>query len=67
MRANRRPKHIAIRLFETSTTFGHTLAKDLIELLGKYDLKKNIASVKNEGSNLYITIVTLKSVVGCDV
>jgi hypothetical protein len=33
-------KHTTIGLFETSNTFGHALAKDLIELLYKYDLKK---------------------------
>jgi hypothetical protein len=37
-------KHIIIRLFEASNTFGHTLAKDLIELLGKYDLRKKITT-----------------------
>jgi hypothetical protein len=31
------PKHIAIVFFEAFDTFGHALAKDLIELLGKYD------------------------------
>jgi hypothetical protein len=37
-------------------------------LLGKYDLKKiKIAYVKNEGSNLYTTIIALKFVVNCDV
>jgi hypothetical protein len=34
-------KHIAIGLFKTFNMFGHALAKDLIELLSKYDLKKN--------------------------
>jgi len=34
-------------------TSGQALAKDLIELLGKYNLKKKIiAYVKDEGSNL---------------
>jgi hypothetical protein len=42
------PKYITIRFFDASNTFGHTLAKDLIELLGKYDLRKKIiAYVKN--------------------
>jgi hypothetical protein len=36
------PKHITIRLFDKSNTFGYTLTKDLIELLGKYDLRKKI-------------------------
>jgi len=39
---DRQPKYITIRLFDASNTFGHTLAKDLIELLGKYDLRKKI-------------------------
>jgi hypothetical protein len=52
------PKHITIGLFKASNTFGHALAKDLIELLNKYDLKKKIVSyVKNEGSNLNTMIV----------
>ncbi len=66
--ANQQPKHITVGLLEAFDTFGHALAKDLIELLGKYDLKKiKIAYVKNEGSNLYTTIIALKFVVNCDV
>jgi hypothetical protein len=34
--------------------FGQALAKDLIELLGKYNLKEKIITyVKDEGSNLH--------------
>jgi hypothetical protein len=40
--ANWQPKHIAIRLLEAFNTFGHALAKELTELLGKYDLEKNL-------------------------
>jgi len=36
------PKHIAIVFFEAFDTFRHALAKDLIELLGKYVLRKKI-------------------------
>jgi hypothetical protein len=42
------PKHITIGLFETSDTFGHALAKDLIELLYKYDLTKKIIVLKKK-------------------
>jgi hypothetical protein len=62
------PKHITIGLFKASDTFGHALAKDLIELLNKYDLrKKNIAYIKNEGSNLNTMVVALKYVINCDI
>jgi hypothetical protein len=65
---NWQPKHFAIGLFETFDTFGHTLANDLIKLLGKYDLTKKImAYVKNEKSNLNIMTTALKSIVSCDV
>jgi hypothetical protein len=40
--ANWQPKHIAIRFFEAFNTFRHALTKYLIELLGKYDLEKNL-------------------------
>jgi hypothetical protein len=36
------PKEIAIGLFETFNTSRHALAKDLIEFLCKYDLRKKI-------------------------
>jgi hypothetical protein len=45
-----------------------TLVKDLIELLGKYNLKeKIIAYVKDEGSNLNIMIRPFKFGVNCDI
>jgi hypothetical protein len=40
--ANWQPKCITIRFFETFNTFGHALAKDLIELLSKFDVEKNL-------------------------
>jgi hypothetical protein len=46
----------------------HALAKDLIDLLNKYDLmKKIIAYVKDEIFNLNIMTPTLKFVVSCDI
>jgi len=35
-------KDITIRFFEAFDTFGHALAKDLIDLLHMYDLRKKI-------------------------
>jgi hypothetical protein len=44
------------------------LAKDLIELLRKYNLKeKIIAYVKDEGSNLNIMTRAFKSIVNCNI
>jgi hypothetical protein len=44
------------------------LAKKLIDLLEKYNLKKKIAEyVKDEGSNLNTMTIVLKSVVSCEV
>jgi hypothetical protein len=46
----------------------HALAKDLIDLLNKYDLmKKIIGYVKDEIFNLNIMTPTLKFVVSCDI
>jgi hypothetical protein len=46
----------------------YALAKDLTELLDKYDLRKKIISyVKYEGSNLNTMIVTLKFIISCDI
>jgi hypothetical protein len=60
-------ERITIRLFEASNSFGFTLAKDLIELLDKYDLRKKItAYVKNEIFNLNTMTTTLKSIISCD-
>jgi hypothetical protein len=61
-------KHITIKFFEAFNTFGYTLAKDLIELLDKYDLRKKIIPyVKNEIFNLNTMIINLKSIVSCDI
>ncbi len=44
------------------------IAKDLIELLGKYNLREKIVSyVKDEGSNLNTMTITLKSIVNCNI
>jgi hypothetical protein len=44
------------------------LAKKLIDLLEKYNLRKKIAEyVKDEGSNLNTMTIVLKSVVSCEV
>jgi hypothetical protein len=49
-------------------TFGPTLAKDLIELFGKYNLSgKIIAYVNNENSNLNIMTKVLKFVINCNI
>lgn len=49
-------------------TTGLTLAKNLIELLDKYDLRKKITTcVKDEGFNLNNMITTLKSIVSDEV
>jgi hypothetical protein len=49
-------------------TFGQALAKDLIELLRKYNLREEmITYVKYESSNLNIMIVTLNFVVNCNI
>ncbi len=63
------PKHIATQCFETSDTFRHALANDLLtNLLDKYDLKKNInVHVKNEGSNLNTLTIIFNYVVSCNV
>jgi len=47
---------------------GPTLAKDLIELLGKYNLReKNIAYVNNESSNLNTMTGVLEFVINCNI
>ncbi len=61
------PKQITFGLFEPINPNGQTLAKKLIELLDNYALKrKNIAYVKDEGFNLKIMTIALKSIVSCD-
>ncbi len=66
---NWQPKHIIVGLFEAMDTSSQVLAKDLIELLGKYNLKKKIITyVKDEGFNLNTSMTTiLKSVVNCNI
>jgi hypothetical protein len=66
---NWQPKHIIVGLFEAMDTSDQALAKDLIELLRKYNLKKKIiAYVKDEGSNLNTSMTTtLKFVINCNI
>jgi hypothetical protein len=52
--ANWQPKHITIEFFEAFDTFGHALAKDLIELLNKYDLRIVFLLMLNKKDLIYI-------------
>ncbi len=62
------PKHVTIGLFEANETIGQAMARNLTELLNKYDLrKKNVAYVKDEGANLNARKIILKFVVNCEV
>ncbi len=62
------PKHITIGLFEVMDDSGPTLAKDLIELLRKYNLReKIIAYVNNESSNLNTMTGVLEFVINCNI
>ncbi len=64
--SNWQPKQVAIGFFEAIKTIGQTLV--LIKLFNQYGLKnKIIAYVKDEGSNLNTMIITLKSIVNCEV
>jgi hypothetical protein len=58
---------MTIGLFKATTFIDQALATNLIELLDQYGLKKKIAYVKNEGSNLTTMTTTLKSIVKCEV
>ncbi len=61
------PKHVTLGLFEITNISKKTLAKNLIEIFKKYNLKKKIIIyVKDEKSNLNTMIVTLKIVISCD-
>jgi len=61
------PKHITFSFFEPTNINGQTLAKSLTKLLDNYALRrKNIAYVKDKGSNLNTMTTILKSIVGCD-
>jgi hypothetical protein len=58
------PKHITFGLFEAKDNSGQTLAKNLIELLDSYALKRKfITYIKDEGSNMKIMTTTLKLIV----
>ncbi len=64
MSSDRQPKHVTIGLFETTETTSQTLVKSLIKLLDKYGLRKKIiAYVKDEGSNINVMIIALKTIV----
>jgi hypothetical protein len=55
-------------VFEVFDTYGHASAKNLIDLLNKYDLRKKIiAYVKDERSNLNTMTTTLKFIVSYDI
>jgi hypothetical protein len=63
-----KPQHITIRLFEANETIGQVMARNLIELLDQYNLRKKIvAYVKDEGANLNTMAIALKFVVNYEV
>ncbi len=56
-----------IGLFKVTKTIGQALATNLIELFDQYELKqRNIAYVKDEGSNLITMTIAFKSIVKCE-
>ncbi len=56
-------QHIIIGLFKANETTKRALARNLIELLDQYDLRKKIVTyVKGEGANLNAMTTTLKFV-----
>ncbi len=58
---------MTIGLFEAIKKTRQTLAKSLTKLFNKYgSRKKNIAYVKDEGSNFNAMIDVLKAVVNCE-
>ncbi len=58
------PKDVIIGLFEVTKSTSQTLAKILMKLLNKYDLRKKIiVYVKDEGSNFNAMTTILKIVV----
>ncbi len=58
------PKHVIIGLFEVIESNSQTLAKILMKLLNKYDLRKKIiVYVKDEESNFNAMTTILKIVV----
>jgi hypothetical protein len=55
-------------LFYATKTTSQTLANHLIELLDQDGLRRKItAYVKDEGSNLNVMIIALRSIVRCEV
>jgi hypothetical protein len=55
-------------LFEATKIVGQTLLNNLTKLFGQFGLRnKIIAYVKDEGSNLNIMIIVLKSIVKCEI
>ncbi len=57
-----------IGLFKETKITWQALANKLTKLFDQYGLRKIIiAYVKDEGSNLYIMIIALKSIVTCEV
>ncbi len=62
------PQHIIIGLFKTNETTRQVMARNLIELLDQYDLKKKIvAYVKDKGANLNAMTTILKFVMNYEV
>jgi hypothetical protein len=58
---------MTIGLFEVTKNIDQALAKNLIELLDKYGLKRKIiANVKDEGSNFNAITIILKVVHNCE-
>jgi len=61
-------KKVTFVLYEDANTSRKTLAKNLIDLLKIYNLRKNIITyVKNKGFNLNINIIVLKPIVSCNI
>jgi hypothetical protein len=62
-----KPKIIIIGLFEATKIIGQTLARNHIDLLDEYGLRKKIITyVKDEGSNLNALTSALNFVVNCE-
>jgi len=60
-------KHITFGLFEATNASGQTLARNLIELLKTYELKKKIvAYVKDEGSSTHYSLKAFKQYQECE-
>ncbi len=61
-------KYITLGLFYATNIHGQTLTINLIKLLDSNELKKEIVTyVKDEGFYLNTMIMSLKSIVSCDV